>query len=59
MLSAMGYERFSNIIETALINVYEEGKFLTIDVGGNCTTEQFTNRVIKEIEFLNLSLIHI
>jgi isocitrate dehydrogenase (NAD+) len=53
MLSAMGYQRFSNLIETAVIDVYEEGKVLTPDVGGTATTEQFTNRVIQEIEFLN------
>lgn len=53
MLSAMGYQRFSDLIETAVIQVYEEGKSLPPAVGGTATTDEFTNRVIKEIEFLN------
>ena len=53
MLSAMGYQRFSKLIESAVINVYEEGRVLPIDVGGKANTQQFTDRVIKEVEFLN------
>jgi isocitrate/isopropylmalate dehydrogenase len=53
MLSAMGYQRFSNVIETSLHNVYKEGKVLTQECGGTASTQQFTDRVIKEIEFLN------
>ena len=53
MLSCMGYQRFSNLIEEAIINVYEEGKVLTKDVGGNATTSQFTKRIIDEIDSLN------
>ena len=46
MLSCMGYNRFSNLIEEAVVNVYEEGKVLTVDVGGKATTSEFTQRVI-------------
>jgi len=53
MLSTMGYPRFSKLIETAVTNVYLEGKVLTQDVGGKATTEQFTNRVIQEIQLLD------
>jgi isocitrate dehydrogenase (NAD+) len=53
MLSTMGYPRFSKLIETAVTNVYLEGKVLTQDVGGKATTDQFTDRVIQEITLLN------
>ena len=53
MLSTMGYPRFSKLIESAVTNVYLEGKVLTADVGGNATTSEFTNRVIQEINLLN------
>jgi len=53
MLSTMGYPRFSKLIETAVTNVYLEGKVLTQDVGGKASTDQFTDRVIQEIALLN------
>ena len=53
MLSTMGYPRFSKLIETAVTNVYLEGKILTPDVGGKATTDQFTDRVVQEINILN------
>jgi isocitrate dehydrogenase (NAD+) len=46
MLSCMGHQHFAKVIQTAMMNVYHEGKTLTKDVGGNATTEQFTNRII-------------
>lgn len=53
MLFTIGYPRFAKLIESAVTNVYLEGKVLTVDVGGKATTEQFTDRVIEEINVLN------
>lgn len=53
MLRSMGYPRFGDLISEALYNVYEEGQVLTPDVGGNATCEQFTNRVIEEVQKLD------
>lgn len=52
MLSCMGYQRFAQVIQGALMNVYQEGKVLTKDVGGTATTQEFTSRVIQEIEII-------
>lgn len=52
MLNTMGFHMFADTISDAIYNVYEEGKVLTQEIGGNATTTQFTERVIKEIEAL-------
>ena len=49
MLKSMYFPRFADLIHDALINVYQEGKYLTKDVGGNSNTSDFTNRVCAEI----------
>lgn len=53
MLKTMGYGRFSDLIKEAIFNVYREGRYLTVDVGGNSGTKEFTRRVIQEIEYLD------
>jgi isocitrate dehydrogenase (NAD+) len=53
LLNSMHLYRFADLIQSALTNVYEEGQFLTADIGGTASTTQFTKRVIQEIEFLD------
>ena len=53
MLKSMYFPRFADLIHDSLINVYEEGKYLTKDVGGNSSTRDFTNRVCEEIVLLD------
>jgi isocitrate dehydrogenase (NAD+) len=53
MLRSMGFPRYGDLISNALFNVYSEGQVLTPDVGGNATTQQFTDRVIQEIQKLD------
>lgn len=43
----------ANKIETALSTIFKEGKILTSDLGGNSTTTEFTNELIKIIKSLN------
>lgn len=50
MLNKMGLDRFSDVIYQAIVNVYDEGEVMTIDLGGKASTTEFTNRVIQEIE---------
>lgn len=50
MLRSMGYARFGDLISEAIQNVYQEGKCLTPDVGGSSSTQQFSKRVILEIQ---------
>ena len=49
MLKNSGLRHFSNNLREAIYRVYEEGKFLTPDVGGKAKTVDFTNRVVEEI----------
>lgn len=53
LLKHCGLLRFADVIKTSLVNVYTEGKFLTPDVGGKATSEQFTNRLVQEIKKFN------
>lgn len=53
MLRAMNLPRFGDLIFRGLWNVYEEGKYLTPDVGGTSTSTQFTDRLIKEVKALD------
>lgn len=50
MLNTMRFHRFADVISDAVYNVYEEGAYLTTDVGGKATTSQFVDRVIQEIK---------
>lgn len=53
MLNNMGLPRFASLIKQSLKNVYEEGKYLTKDVGGNSSTTDFTKRLVEEIKLLD------
>lgn len=53
MLKAIGLPRFGDIIFKGLFNVYQEGKYLTPDVGGKSTSDQFTERLISEVKELD------
>jgi isocitrate dehydrogenase (NAD+) len=53
MLRALNLPRFGDLIFKGLWNVYEEGKYLTPDVGGTATTSQFTERLIREVKELD------
>lgn len=49
MLRAMNLLRFADLVQQSLTSVYEEGKFLTADVGGKSSTNEFTARLCDEI----------
>ena len=49
MLKSMYLPRFADLIHNALFNVYDEAKYLTSDVGGKCSTSDFTSRLCEEI----------
>lgn len=49
MLKYLGQYENAERIEKALKKVFEEGKVLTCDLGGNASTEEFTNEIIKSI----------
>lgn len=53
MLRTIGFARFGDLINEAVLNVYREGKFLTSDVGGTSTTTEFVKRINVEIEKLD------
>jgi isocitrate dehydrogenase (NAD+) len=46
MLRHMGEERAAERIQSAVEEVYREGRWLTADVGGSATTAEFTKAVI-------------
>ncbi|MGL5330934.1 MAG: isocitrate/isopropylmalate dehydrogenase family protein [Peptostreptococcaceae bacterium] len=47
MLRYLGEYKRANSIENALKKVFVEGSKLTCDLGGNATTEEFANEIIK------------
>ncbi len=47
MMRHLGEEQAANRAEAALQKVYSEGKHLTRDVGGNCSTTEFTEAVVQ------------
>jgi isocitrate dehydrogenase (NAD+) len=49
MLKSLHLTRFADLIHNALVNVYEEKKVLTQDVGGAAKTHEFTARLCDEI----------
>lgn len=49
LLKSNGLNRFADLIYSSVLNVYEEGKFLTPDVGGGSGSLEFTERVCEEI----------
>jgi isocitrate dehydrogenase (NAD+) len=50
MLRYLGEEAVAERVETALRRVYRVGQVRTRDVGGNATTAQFTEAVIRAAE---------
>ena len=49
MLEYLGEKEAGSIIENAITKVLSEGKVLTKDLGGNATTDEITNEIIKKI----------
>lgn len=49
MLRYLGEQEYANKIENALTQVFLKGENLTCDLGGNATTEEFTNEILKYI----------
>ena len=50
MLEYLGEFETANKIEKALYSVLNEGKFLTKDLKGNSTTQEFTNAIINKLK---------
>ncbi|WBW96919.1 isocitrate/isopropylmalate dehydrogenase family protein [Oceanirhabdus sp. W0125-5] len=49
LLKYIGEKDAAEKIETALLKIFKEGKYLTPDLGGNLSTEEFTNEVIRTL----------
>ncbi|MBV9405714.1 MAG: isocitrate/isopropylmalate dehydrogenase family protein [Acidobacteriaceae bacterium] len=49
LLIHLGEREAANKLESAVGAVYREGKYLTSDVGGSASTEEFTEAVVKAI----------
>jgi isocitrate dehydrogenase (NAD+) len=50
MLRHIGQEDVARRIDRAIQRVYKEAKYLTRDVGGNCSTQEFKDAVIGALE---------
>ena len=50
MLTHLGETEAAHKLQSAIENVYSEGKHLTGDVGGSASTEEFTDAVVKTIK---------
>ena len=50
LLIHLGETDAAQKLQTAVENVYREGKYLTGDVGGRATTEEFTDAVVRELK---------
>ena len=50
MLNYIGEKTAAQKIENALFEVIEEGKVLTKDLGGNCSTKDFKNEIISKLK---------
>jgi isocitrate dehydrogenase (NAD+) len=50
MLVHLGEKAAAHKLQTAVEAVYRVGKFLTGDVGGTASTEEFTDAVVKAIK---------
>jgi isocitrate/isopropylmalate dehydrogenase len=49
MLEHIGEDKWANKLEAAVISVLMEGKHLTPDIGGNSTTLEVTDAIIKAL----------
>eukprot|EP01132_Coremiostelium_polycephalum_P005233 gene5233-6514_t len=52
MLRHMNLEEHANLVEKAVKNVVQQGKYITMDIGGSSSTKEFTRAVIDQIEKL-------
>lgn len=50
MLLHLGESVAAHTIETALIHLYQEGRWLTCDVGGTCSTGEFALRLAERVQ---------
>jgi isocitrate dehydrogenase (NAD+) len=50
MLNYLGEKKASQRLQHAIEHVYAEGRHLTRDVGGQASTTQFTDAVIRAVE---------
>lgn len=50
MLKYIGEKAYADKIENALLKTLKEGKILTVDLGGNATTDEFTEEIIKNMQ---------
>lgn len=57
MLKFMGLEEFGDKIYKAMLMVYERGDFITSDLGGQASREEFTRAVIGCIEELERGVV--
>lgn len=51
MLKYIGEHKKAQSIEKAITKVLLEGIYTTKDIGGNCTTVEFTDKIIEELSF--------
>jgi isocitrate dehydrogenase (NAD+) len=49
LLIHLGESEAAHKLQSAVENVYREGKHLTGDVGGSATTEEFTDAVLHQL----------
>ena len=49
MLEALGQNEQAGRLRTALSKVVEEGKIVTRDIGGNASTQDFTQAIIDRL----------
>ena len=49
MLEALGQNEQAGRLRTALSKVVEEGKIVTRDIGGNASTQEFTQAIIDRL----------
>ena len=47
MLDDIGQKENASKLRNAIFSVTEDGKYTTADIGGNATTDEFTNAVIS------------
>jgi len=50
MLNRMGLTSYEDNIKQALFKVFEEGKYVTGDVGGKATTSEFVKAVVDKLQ---------
>ena len=50
MLEYMGENEAANQIKNALYKVFDEGKVLTRDLGGNATTSDFVEAIVTNLK---------